>query len=155
MPPGTRRSPSSKRSTVRILRSTSRDGRRGLPCLATRPGAGYGRNLDANSRSRTPVRLRPASIAACVVLAAACTQEPEFDLPTVALTPRAESPSATSSPAGPLTRAPGRIVVIDEAGNLVVVDPDGSDPVVLAESIPGESIVQQPTWSPDGDRIAW
>jgi TolB protein len=100
------------------------------------------------------VRLRSASIAACLVLAAACTQDPEFDLPTVALTPRAESPSASASSA-PGTGAPGRLVVIDRLGGLVAVDPDGSNPVVLAEPDPGGTLVQQPTWSPDGARIAW
>jgi TolB protein len=101
------------------------------------------------------MRLRAAWIAAGAVLAAACTQEPEFDLPTVALTPRAESPSTSPAPAAGLDGAPGRIAVLDGLGALVTIDPDGSDPVVLAETVPGETLVQQPTWSPDGRRIAW
>lgn len=49
----------------------------------------------------------------------------------------------------------GRLIVIDEAGNLVNVAPDGSDAVVLAEVVQGENLVVQPTWSPDGSRVAW
>jgi TolB protein len=105
------------------------------------------------------VRLRSASVAACLVLAAACTQEPEFDLPTVALTPRTTSPTAgpstDSSPAAALAGAPGRLVVIDELGNLATMDPDGSDASLLAEVVTDETVVRQPTWSPDGRRIAW
>jgi hypothetical protein len=108
------------------------------------------------ARSRKP--LIRSAIALCVVLAAACTQEPEFDLPSVELIPRTESPSESSSPAGDLTDLaglPGRIAVIDALGNLVAVAPDGSDRVVLSEAVPGETLVQQPSWSPDGERIAW
>jgi Tol biopolymer transport system component len=46
-------------------------------------------------------------------------------------------------------------MVIDDAGNLVNVAPDGSDAVVLAEVVQNESLVVQPTWSPDGSRVAW
>ena len=61
----------------------------------------------------------------------------------------------TGSPLPPTAGAPGRIAVLDERGNLIVFDPDGSDPVVLDGSVPGEKYVRQPTWSPDGARIAW
>lgn len=96
----------------------------------------------------------PASIAALVVLAAACTGDREHAFATVS--PEAQSPAATSpSIAAGLSDAPGRIAVLDDLGNLVTFAPDGSDVVVLAESVQGETVVQQPTWSPDGDRIAW
>jgi TolB protein len=49
----------------------------------------------------------------------------------------------------------GRIAVLDSRGTLTAFDADGSDAVVLADSVPGETLVRQPTWSPDGARIAW
>jgi dipeptidyl aminopeptidase/acylaminoacyl peptidase len=49
----------------------------------------------------------------------------------------------------------GRLVVLDELGNLVTLAPDGSDSVVVAEAVEGETSFRQPTWSPDGSRLAW
>jgi hypothetical protein len=115
-----------------------------------------------------PPRVKPdrrplATVAALLVLAAACTSEPERDLPDVDLvdpateSPPTESPAAPASPtvAEGASDAPGRIAVLDELGRLVTFDPDGSDVVVLAEAVPGETLLRQPTWSPDGERIAW
>ena len=47
---------------------------------------------------------------------------------------------------------PGSIVVRDDFGQIVVVQPTGSDPVTLSEA---GSDHTQPTWSSAGDRIAW
>jgi TolB protein len=104
---------------------------------------------------RLPRRSVAAALA-LVALASACTSEPERDLPDVDLddvigSPEPASPSAVAGGVD----APGRIAVIDEAGTLVTLAPDGSDPVVLDESVQGESLVRQPSWSPDGERIAW
>ena len=60
------------------------------------------------------------------------------------------SPQATGIPG-----ATGRIAVLDSRGTLTAFDADGSDAVVIADSAPGETLVRQPTWSPDGTRIAW
>jgi len=46
---------------------------------------------------------------------------------------------------------PGRLAVLDPAGNLMTVKPDGSDEIVIAEAELGRSEIRQPTWSPDGD----
>lgn len=101
--------------------------------------------------------LRPlAPIAAGLVLVAGCTQEPERDLPDVIVGAETESPAASSPSIGAgVSDAPGRIAVLDELGTLVTFAPDGSNTVVLAESVEGETLMQQPTWSPDGDRLAW
>ncbi len=40
-------------------------------------------------------------------------------------------------------------------GTLTTFDADGSDAVVLAHSVPDETLIRQPAWSPDGARIAW
>ncbi|MGH7357247.1 MAG: TolB family protein [Candidatus Rokuibacteriota bacterium] len=103
-----------------------------------------------------------AAIAISLVLVAGCTAEPERELPDGDADRETESPSATSPSAGvdgvTVTGVPGaigRIALLDELGTLVAFDADGSDVDVLAESVPGASLVRQPTWSPDGARLAW
>lgn len=104
-----------------------------------------------------------SAAAALLVLAGGCTAEPERNLRDVDIgadgeSPAAESPAAESPPPSGPSEMPttvGRLVVLDEPGNLVTLAPDGSDPVVLAEAVPGETFAQQPTWSPDGSQIAW
>lgn len=50
--------------------------------------------------------------------------------------------------------APGRILVLGLDNEIFTIRPDGSDRVTLAG--PDEEIERtQPTWSPDGTRIAW
>ena len=67
-------------------------------------------------------------------------------------TPPAPSPTPQAS-GGPGTT--GRIAVLDADGILSVFDADGSDLALIAGSDPGVTLVRQPTWSPDGARIAW
>jgi TolB protein len=88
------------------------------------------------------------AVAVGVALVAGCTEEPARELPRVDLdSPAAAAPGASSGP--------GRLAVLDELGNLVTLAPDGSDELLLAEALPGRRVVQQPTWSPDGSRLAW
>jgi TolB protein len=108
---------------------------------------------------------RPAAfLAPLLLLAAACTSEPDlpdlrhFDIPSA--TPEASEPSL--EPQGPTPTVPsevkglgGRLAVLDENGSLVTMDPDGSKEIVLAEIDPGLSQVRQPSWSRDGNRLAW
>lgn len=98
-----------------------------------------------------------APIAVLLVLAAACTGEPERDRPGDDAGSPTESPAESSPPTGAAggPGAAGRLVVLDDLGNLVTVDPDGSDPVVIDAAVRGETLVRQPTWSPDGGRLAW
>jgi len=96
------------------------------------------------------VRARPPSlalVAISLVLAAGCTGG-------LWESPEGGTGQGSQSPVG-VPGAPGRIAVLDELGNLTAFDADGSDPVVLDGSVPGETLVRQPTWSPDGARIAW
>ena len=46
-------------------------------------------------------------------------------------------------------------MVIDDLGNLLTLAPDGSNELLLEEAVPGQVAVRQPTWSPDGRRLAW
>lgn len=98
-----------------------------------------------------------AAIAIFLVLAAGCTEDPERDLPDVVIGSATESPVASPPSSGPVgvPTGVGRLAVLDALGNLVTVDPDGTDEVLLAEAEEGQIVVQQPTWSPDGSRIAW
>ncbi len=100
--------------------------------------------------------LAPVTIALLLV---GCTGAP-WDLPSPSAAP---GPETGASPAAPAPReasgipgAPGRIAVLDADGTLTTFDADGTgEPVVLDESDPGAIFVRQPTWSPDGARIAW
>jgi len=97
-----------------------------------------------------------------LALAVSCTSEPERrDLPDVQIDipEDASTDTASQSPAptvpSDVADLPGRLAVLDAAGNLVTVNPDGSDDVIIAEGETGGSQVRQPTWSPDGRRVAW
>jgi len=94
-------------------------------------------------------------------IAASCTSEPERrDLPDVDVGVPADPTTATSAGPAPSVASDvaglrGRLAVLDADGQLVTMDPDGSDEIVLDEVEPGTSQVRQPTWSPDGRSVAW
>jgi Tol biopolymer transport system component len=107
-------------------------------------------------------RTAPLVAALVLVLAASCTSEPERrDLPDVDIDvsadPTTDAPSAGPTPtiASEVAGLPGRLAILNAAGDLVTMDPDGSDELVLDEVEAGRSQVRQPTWSPDGRRVAW
>ena len=97
-----------------------------------------------------------ALLATSLIVATGCTV-------TLGEPPEASgSPSAgdhpSPSPSPQATGVPGvtgRIAVLDSGGTLTVFDADGSDPTVIAATDPDVTLVRQPTWSPDGTRIAW
>jgi Tol biopolymer transport system component len=97
-----------------------------------------------------------ALVVTCFLIATGCTislgHTPEAGgaLSTSDQPTPSPSPQATGVPG-----AIGRIAAVDASGTLTVFEADGSDAIVLADSVPGETLVRQPTWSPDGERIAW
>jgi len=97
-----------------------------------------------------------------LVLAASCTSEPERrDLPDVDIdvsaAPTADAPSEgpAATVASDVAGLPGRLAIVNAAGDLVTMDPDGSGELVLDEVEDGRSQVRQPTWSPDGRSVGW
>lgn len=75
----------------------------------------------------------------CVGLALAACTTAEVGGPTTA-------PSEDTSP--------GRIVVLDSGGDIVTMDPDGTDRVAITDD--GEAVTYfQPVWSPGSPILAW
>ena len=102
------------------------------------------------------------------LIAAACTSSPDPpDAPSLDFATGGGDASATASatpsaePTGqPMTPSDldglgGRLAILDAPGNLVTMDPDGSNEMTVAEADPGSTQVRQPAWSRDGERLAW
>lgn len=112
-------------------------------------------------------------IAALVLVAAACTggddptplseefsSFPPESMPTTGTSVAPQDTTTTTIAASTGTTAPapdpdGRLVVLDESGNVATVDPDGSDPLVVAEAARDGAAFFQPIWAPGSGRIAW
>jgi TolB protein len=50
---------------------------------------------------------------------------------------------------------PGRLVVLDATGNVVVLDPDGTNSSPITDDAGADALYTQPIWSPDGSLLAW
>jgi len=121
--------------------------------------------MRSSTSARVDVRARAcrtvAAAALLLTIASSCTSEPERrDLPDVDVGVPADPTTATSAGPAPSVASDvaglrGRLAVLDADGQLVTMDPDGSDEIVLDEVEPGTSQVRQPTWSPDGRSVAW
>ena len=61
---------------------------------------------------------------------------------------------ATSASVSDSTSGVNRLVTIDDGGNIVTIDPDGSNPSVITDD-GGTVRYFQPIWSPVADRLAW
>jgi WD40-like Beta Propeller Repeat len=98
------------------------------------------------------IRLGRALFAPIVLLAAlltACTATADPDQDTL---PDARTIATDVSVAEGVS--PGRLLVLGTESEITTMRPDGSDPVTLAEPDPNIERTQ-PTWSPDGSRVAW
>lgn len=95
---------------------------------------------------------RPAVSALCLLLIiAACTsQEGSSSTAAGETTVAATTPLVTD-----VAELPGRLVVIDDGGNIVTMDPDGSDPAPITEDAGDSAGYRQPTFSPVADTLAW
>jgi TolB protein len=61
--------------------------------------------------------------------------------------------SAPETPATPTDQ--GRLAILDGSGDIVVMDPDGSNREAITDSDRNPSIFMQPIWSPDASALAW
>jgi hypothetical protein len=82
-----------------------------------------------------------------------------FALVAAACTGSARPPTTLPQPlpgdAGSLSTVPGKLLVLDAEHTISIIRPDGSDYRRLAGADPGIEARTQPTWSPDGGRVAW
>lgn len=67
---------------------------------------------------------------------------------------------ASSEPDAPATTVapaigPGRLVVLDSSGDVVVVDSDGANRSPITDDGGEDTLYTQPVWSPDASRLAW
>jgi TolB protein len=63
--------------------------------------------------------------------------------------------TTTTTTIGTISEFPGRLVVVDQVGNIVTIDPDGSDQSAVTADAGQTATYAQPSWSPQSDRIAW
>jgi TolB protein len=92
--------------------------------------------------------MRRSALVACLLVVAACTGE------TGPVTLVTLPPTTTTSPAM-VEELPGQLVTIDGGGNVVVLGPDGSNPVAITDDAGEQARYTQPFWSPQSDRLAW
>lgn len=86
------------------------------------------------ARSRLPV------VIALLLAVASCTTGDASDPPSTLLPDSDEGP--------------GRLVVLDDGGDIITMDPDGANPVAITDD--GTSTRYfQPVWSPRSPRLAW
>lgn len=101
-----------------------------------------------------------------VLLTAACSGAgdapartiPEFSLPPPAPSdpiPEVTSPVAVGAPTGPVPEPVGRLVILDDVGNIVTINPDGSNPQAITDDSGESTFYFQPLWSPTSDLVAW
>jgi TolB protein len=85
---------------------------------------------------------RIAYFVALGLLLAACTQE--------------TAPTTTADVETTVPEDPGRLVILDETGNVAALDPDGSNRIAITEDAgPNSAVYTQPVWSPDATKLAW
>lgn len=101
--------------------------------------------------SETTENTAPPAAVATTSLAAAGETVPDDQPPATEAPAPAAPPLALSEI--PLEAIPGRIVVNGPASDSVYVLGPDPDPLILYRERGGLAI--QPTWSPDGDRVAW
>jgi TolB protein len=92
---------------------------------------------------------RAISIVALLLTAVSCTGGTS-DGSTTTPTPGSID---TSAPAAPID--PGRLAVVDEQGDIVVMAPDGSERRALTERGENPAVYMQPIWSPSASWLAW
>lgn len=98
-------------------------------------------------------RTRLTAVAlALAVAAAACSPEGDRTEPS-----RDAPPDPAPAPTDGIADldVAGRLLVLGDRYEITIIEPDGSDPVVLAPPAEGDVERGKPAWSPDGSTVAW
>jgi hypothetical protein len=93
---------------------------------------------------------RPILFAVGLILASACTSDADPLVTTTVSAPTTVQPE----PLDP-SELPGRLVVLDQTGNVITVDPDGSAITSITDDAGEAARYGQPSWSPQADRLVW
>ncbi|HSM44511.1 MAG TPA: hypothetical protein VK969_05785, partial [Acidimicrobiia bacterium] len=92
---------------------------------------------------------RAIPIVALLLVAASCTNGTAGETTT----PSPEPTVTTETPDVDLD--PGRLAIIDDHGDIVVMAPDGSERRAVTDRGENPVLYMQPIWSPDGSMLAW
>jgi len=102
-----------------------------------------------SSRSRPPVAILGLILIACTG-DGGDTPSPAASIDLGTTTPASEDTTPVTSPGGAINR----LVVLDGSGNVVTIDPDGSNPSRVTDDGQAAGYFQ-PLWSPVSDRLVW
>jgi hypothetical protein len=95
---------------------------------------------------------RLTAAAAALITIAACTGDSGT---TSTLVDQTTAPEATEPLPTDVADLPGRLVVVDNSGNIVTMEPDGSDPTDITEDGGAAAGYRQPAFSPVSDTVVW
>lgn len=65
------------------------------------------------------------------------------------------APTTTEALPTNVADLPGRLVILDDDGNVVTMDPDGSDPVQVTDDAGEAAAYRQPAFSPVTETVVW
>ncbi len=75
--------------------------------------------------------------------------------PVVSTRPGAAATPTTEALPTDVSDLPGRLVILDEDGNVVILAPDGSNPVPITDDAGETAIYRQPSFSPVSNTVVW
>jgi len=83
---------------------------------------------------------------ACALVLVSCSGESSQETTTT---------SAAATTTAPMVIDPGRLVILDDAGDIVVLDPDGANRTAITDDAGDTAAYTQPIWAPDGRSVAF
>ena len=95
---------------------------------------------------------RLTSAVAALITIAACTGD---SATTSTVVDETTAPESTQPLPTDVSDLPGRLVVVDDNGNVVTMNPDGSDPAAITDDGGNAAGYRQPAFSPAADTLAW
>ncbi len=95
---------------------------------------------------------RLTAAAAALITIAACTGDSST---TSTVVDQTSAPEATEALPTDVSELPGRLVVVDDDGNIVTMEPDGTDSTNITEDGGVAAGYRQPAFSPVADTVVW